>query len=217
MFNCMFCNESFLLFEYFKCHIKLKHNDQLNSEVECNFLNCTNLYSTVYSLFRHILHIVHNTQSNKEQNRNDKGSISLNKSINNERKVHDFNLIADVASLKPMLNNKENYFLQDFNHKMLNITLRLITRLYYFDNFNRKNVHEIINNIFSSYLSESFEMLQEKYGSTSNIYNDLNIIKNSLKKFKSEHYTFKYLININCLIKPSQIKIDFFSSKKKKN
>lgn len=61
-----------------------------------------------------------------------------------------------------MVNNKEDYdFLQDFSHKMLNITLRLITRLYYFENFNKKNVYEIINNIFSTYLSDSFKMLQK--------------------------------------------------------
>lgn len=58
---------------------------------------------------------------------------------------------------------------------MINITVYLITRLY-FENFNRKDVHEIINNIFSTYLSDSFEMLQKKYSSTSDIY-DLNIIK----------------------------------------
>lgn len=69
MFNCMFCNESFLLFEYFKCHIKFKHNDQLNSEVECNFLNCTNSYSTVYSLFRHIctVHKILSQVKNKKE------------------------------------------------------------------------------------------------------------------------------------------------------
>lgn len=37
-----------------------------------------------------------------------------------------------------------------------------------------------------------------------------------MKKFNSEHYTFKYLININCLIKPPEIKIDSFLAPKRK-
>lgn len=221
MFNCLFCNESFLLFEHFKCHTKIKHKAHLNSEVKCNFLNCSNSYATVYSFFRHIS-AIHNTQSSKEQERNDKKFISVNESIkkidkSHEEESHDFNLINNI-SLNPMLNStKNNHFFQNFNQKMLNTTLSLITRLYCFENFNRKDVHRIINNILLTYLSESFKMLQEKYGNTSDIYNDLNIIKNSLKKFKSEHYTIQYLIDINCLIKPSEIKIQSFLLPKKKN
>jgi len=41
---------------------------------------------------------------------------------------------------------------------------------------NRKNAHKIINEIFYTYLSESFEILEKKYGDTNNIYNYLRII-----------------------------------------
>lgn len=180
----MFCNESFLVFKYLKCHIKFKHNDQLNSEVKCNFFNCTNSYSTVYSLFRH-MYTVHDTQSNtKKQKKYDNKSVVSNESIDNENNFHNLNLISNVTNSEPTFNNKEKDFFQDISKKMSNVTLRLITSLYCFENLNRKDIHKIINNIFSTYLSENFELLQEKYGNTSNIYNDLNIIKNSFKKFK---------------------------------
>lgn len=203
MFHCMFCEKLFLLFQHLKCHIKLKHSEKLYTEVTCNFPKCMNSYSTVYSLFRHIS-TTHDTLPGHKTMI--KKSESSNESINNAVSsiCTDLNL-NNTVSLENIYEEDKNYnFIQDFHNTILNLTLSLITRLYCVNNLNRKDVHKIINDIFCTYLSQSFEMLKKKHGNTSNISNDLNTLTNVLKKFKSEHYTLKYLTNINCFIQPLQ-------------
>lgn len=96
-----------------------------------------------------------------------------------------------TASLEPILKKKRenyNFSLENFNSIILNLTLSIITRLYSFQNLNKKNAHYIINEILYTYLSESFEILKRKYGNTNDICNYFRIIKNNLKKFKTARY-----------------------------
>lgn len=194
MFNCMFCNEVFSYFTYFKCHVKLKHVDHLYSETKCNFLNCTKSYSTVYSLFRHIC-TAHDIESDEGCKTNNKEFKLLNKSI--IKATSSQNLVEEIdpinfyaASLEPILNKKDyNFSLDNFSSKILNATLSLITRLYSFENLNKTDAHKIINEILYTYLSEIFEILGKRYNDMNDICNYLRIIKNTSKKFKTEHYT----------------------------
>jgi len=84
-------------------------------------------------------------------------------------RIEPINLYA--ASLEPILNKKDyNFPLENFNSRILNVTLSLITKLYSFENLNRKNAHNIINEIFYTYLSESFKILEKKYDDIRIIY-----------------------------------------------
>lgn len=78
--------------------------------------------------------------------------MSLNESVIKVTNSQHMNLVDYAASVEPISDTKENYnfFLENFNSKILNLTLSLITRLYSFENLNRKNVNEIINEIFIS-------------------------------------------------------------------
>lgn len=224
MFNCMFCNEIFSHFKDMKCHIKFKHADKLYSETKCNFSNCMRSYSTVYSLFRHIC-TAHDIESDKGCKTNNKQFKSLNDSMMKTTSFQNVNIVEEVeltnfyaANLEPILNKKEAYdfSLENFSCKILNVTLSLITKLYSFENLNRRNVHKLINEIFYSYLSECFEMLEKKYSNRDDLCNYFKIMKINLKKFKTERYTFQYLTNIQCLIKPLPIKIHSSLIPKKK-
>jgi len=144
---------SALLFQIFQ--VKLKHTDQLYSETKCNFLNCMKLYNTVYSLFRCIC-TAHDIESDKRCKTNNKKSKLLNELIIKATSSQDVNLIERIepinlyaASLESTLNKKDyNFSLKNFNSRLLNVMLSLITKLYSFENLNKKNAHKIINEIF---------------------------------------------------------------------
>jgi len=104
----------------------------------------------------------------------------------------------NAASSPNTLNIRDNFSFENFYSEILNTTLSLITRLYSFENLNKKDAHKIIHEIFYTYLSETFEIFGKKYGATNDICKYLKIIKNNLKKFKTEYHTLKYLTDINC-------------------
>lgn len=225
MFSCMFCDKMFSCFIHLKGHVKLKHSDQLYSENKCNFLNCMKSYSTVYSLLRHICtaHDIELDKGYKEYKKNNKESKLLNESIIKATISQNVNPIEVVdsininaASLPNTLNIRDNFSFENFNSEILNATLSLITRLYSFENLNKKDAQKIIHEIFYTYLSEIFEIFGKKYGATNDICNYLKIIKNNLKKFKTEYHTLKYLTDINCLIKPLAITIHSYLAPRKK-
>jgi hypothetical protein len=159
----MFCNEVFSHFEILKFHVKYKHIGHLYSDITCNFSNCTKSYSTAYSLLRHIC-TAHNIKLDKVCKTNYE-KFQSNKSMIEATTSQDVNLVDYAASLKPIIINKKedhNISLENFSSEILNITVSLITRLYSFENLNKKNVHKIINEILYPYLSDCFEILEKK-------------------------------------------------------
>lgn len=127
MFNCMFCKEVFSQFKYLKCHVKLKHIDQLYSEGQYNFSNCT----ISYSILRRIS-TTYDTESSNRCKTNDKEATSSNDSTIKITSSQTVNLIDHTASLESRLNAEvdSNVFLENFSSKILNLTLSLITIIF---------------------------------------------------------------------------------------
>lgn len=222
MVSCFYCKHSFYSLNTLMLHITLKHKTCIYSQVDCNFANCFKKYANVYSLKRHLIRdhqIEKISVSNNNSHNNDNENAST--SVNNTTELHEMTndeiekLIKNTDILNNSLlplnfveindNNNENISLNTFQDKVINTSLYFITYLYAYGNLSRKTIHSIINEMTNSYLSNLLTIISHRFNNNTDLKSMLNILKNGFKMFKTEHITFAYLKNINCLFLPSKI------------
>jgi hypothetical protein len=158
---------------------------------------------------------VSNNNSHNNDNENAITSVNntteLHKMTNDEIEKQIKNTDILNNSLLPLnfveinVNNNENISLNTFQDEVTNMSLYFITYLYAYGNLSRKTIHNIINEINNFYLSNLLTIISHRFNNNKDLSAMLNIKKNGFKMFKTEHITFAYLKNINCLFLPSKI------------
>lgn len=211
MLRCMFCSRFLHSINYLMIHIKLNHKSLMHLEIKCNFENCSQTYNNVYLLKRHILckHIGDNNslQSKRMKNIAQKKRDVLQSALSNINSIFEEERMNVLDSILPTLNESNEIEMSEFKEKVYKSGLRFITKLYAKTTLNRNMIHEIMKNTLSFYNNICLEYLKNKYKHIDNLCNILQIIENAFDKFKTEHLTFQYLKNINCLIFPLNIKL----------
>lgn len=103
--------------------------------------------------------------------------------------------------------NSEDMNINTFRNVANKAALYVISHLYAYGSLSRKAAHSIINEMSNSYLSVVLLIISKKFNSNDDLCAMLHIAKNAFQYFKSEHLTFAYLKNIECLFMPTKITI----------
>lgn len=196
-------------------HIKLKHKFMLNSTVTCNFENCNDQFTNVYSLRRHVLtkHYIPETKASSitssitsindtsfSHNTSDATSIILNVDS------HNFNEGQEkIYNMTEMDSINKQFDIDVYQSIVFKSALSTIVKMYADVTLSRETILKIIKIVSETYLATCIQALQQCCKNNNNLNISLNMIKNSFAFLKSESKTFKYLEQINCLFLPKNI------------
>lgn len=200
--NCFFCKCSFLTINLLMEHIRIKHKTFMNCEIKCQVKDCNQNFANVYHLKKHILHTHYMNEETPEAvcnvavNKIPNNQLSnlpenpLHHITNNFHNVHENNMLYQ-------LNNIQEIDVDKFKSLVFTLALRCISKLYANGTLHRKVVHEIVSNMFVTYLSSCMQFLMHKYKEMNELCCYLRVIEQGFKIFKSEFKTLQYLKEIN--------------------
>ncbi|KYN29134.1 hypothetical protein ALC57_01437, partial [Trachymyrmex cornetzi] len=118
-------------------------------------------------------------------------------------------LLKDKHLLEALYSNEE-LTIDNFQSKVFNFALCLVTQLYAYGSLNRKIIHKIIIDMCTTYINNCLDFLKCKFSNNIELNNMLDVMKNGFNTFRTEYLTFTFLKQINCFFPPQKIIIKSF-------
>lgn len=111
----------------------------------------------------------------------------------------------DCISSGNLTGEKNEINLKSFQCDVMYFATKFIAKLYSENSTDRKTIHDIISSIDTFFFSICLNQLQSEYEQLTDLCAKIEVMKNSIQVFKTEHITFKFFKDNGFLFLPKKI------------